>query len=178
MLLTAGAALLIIGIAVAASVSRSDDADPGEQTVPVVVARTDLAAGSFGDDLVTAGKVGIDQVPESEAPTDALSSTSDLAGKVLTDSKGMTLYTSNRDTAGSGKSNVTGNVLQAWPAYILTSGNPTKGDGVSGDATLITRDDGSKQVAYKGLPLYYWQNDKQPGDTTGNNVGGFTVAMP
>ncbi len=100
------------------------------------------------------------------------------AGKVLTDTKGMTLYTSNRDTAGSGKSGVTGGVLQAWPAYILASGNPSKGDGVSGDASLITRDDGSKQVAYKGLPLYYWQNDKQPGDTTGNNVGGFTVAMP
>jgi predicted lipoprotein with Yx(FWY)xxD motif len=99
-------------------------------------------------------------------------------GRVLTDSKGMTLYTSNRDTAGSGKSGVTGPVLAAWPALILASGNPVKPDGLSGDLALITRDDGSKQVTYKGLPLYSWQNDKAPGDVTGQGVGGFSVAMP
>jgi predicted lipoprotein with Yx(FWY)xxD motif len=86
--------------------------------------------------------------------------------------------TSNRDVAGSGKSAVTGGVLVAWPAFILASGNPSKPDGLAGDLTLITRDDGSKQVTYKGLPLYYWQNDKAPGDVTGQGVGGFSVAMP
>src|SRR5690348_5624358 len=96
--------------------------------------------------------------------------------KVLVDSRGFTLYTSNRDTAGSGKSAVTGPVLQAWPALILASGTPTKGDGVTGDLTVITRDDGTKQVAYKGLPLYFWQNDKAPGDATGNGTGGFSFA--
>ena len=53
-----------------------------------------------------------------------------------------------------------------------------KPDGLTGDLSVITRDDGSKQVAYKGLPLYFWQNDKAPGDVTGNGVGGFTVAAP
>jgi predicted lipoprotein with Yx(FWY)xxD motif/plastocyanin len=99
-------------------------------------------------------------------------------GRVLTDAKGMTLYTSNRDTAGSGKSGVSGPVLAAWPAYMLASGSPVKPDGLSGDLSLITRDDGAMQVAYKGLPLYYWQNDKAPGDVTGQGVGGFSVAMP
>jgi Flp pilus assembly protein CpaB len=84
-LLTAGAALLIVGIAVAASVGRSDDGNDAEPTVPVVVARADIEAGSTGEDLVTAGKVGVDQVPESEAPPDALSSTSALAGSVVTE---------------------------------------------------------------------------------------------
>lgn len=83
-LLTAGAALLIVGIAVAASVGRSEDKDAAEPTVPVVVARADIKAGSDGADLVTAGKVGIDQVPESEAPADALSTTSALSSAVVT----------------------------------------------------------------------------------------------
>ncbi len=83
-LLTAGAALLIVGVAVAASVGRSDDKDDAEPTVPVVVARADIDAGALGDDLVSAGKVGIDQVPESEAPPDALSSTASLTGVIVT----------------------------------------------------------------------------------------------
>jgi Flp pilus assembly protein CpaB len=84
-LLTAGAALLIVGIAVAASVGRSDDEQAAEQTVPVVVARADIAAGASGDDIVSAGKVGLDQVPASEAPPDAVSDTSALAGVVFTE---------------------------------------------------------------------------------------------
>ncbi|MGN6695630.1 MAG: Flp pilus assembly protein CpaB [Aquihabitans sp.] len=83
-LLTAGAALLIVGIAVAASVGRSEDKEAAEQTVPVVVARADITAGAAGDDLVSAGKVSVKQVPESEAPADAVSNTSTLAGVVFT----------------------------------------------------------------------------------------------
>jgi len=83
-LLTAGAALLIVGVAVAASVGRSDDKGDAEQTVPVLVARADIEAGSAGDDLVSAGKVAVDQVPESEAPPDAISSAAALAGTVVT----------------------------------------------------------------------------------------------
>ena len=40
----------------------------------------------------------------------------------------------------------------------------------SGDFSLVTRDDGKKQWAYKGKPLYLWVKDKKPGDTTGDKV--------
>ena len=43
----------------------------------------------------------------------------------------------------------------------------------AGDFTLVTRDDGKKQWAAKGWPLYYWAKDTKPGDKTGdgfNNV--------
>lgn len=83
-LLTAGAALLIVGIAVAASVGRSEDTRDAEPTVSVVVARADIEAGALGDDLVSAGKVGVDQVPQSDAPPDAISSTSALTGAIVT----------------------------------------------------------------------------------------------
>ncbi|MEO8186844.1 MAG: hypothetical protein ABI580_05700, partial [Burkholderiaceae bacterium] len=42
-----------------------------------------------------------------------------------------------------------------------------------------TRDDGAKQWAYKGQPLYQWANDKKPGDKTGDGVGGvWKIAKP
>jgi len=43
----------------------------------------------------------------------------------------------------------------------------------------VTRDDGSKQWAYKGKPVYLWGKDQKPGDKTGdgfNNV--WHVARP
>ena len=41
------------------------------------------------------------------------------------------------------------------------------------------RDDGAKQLAYKGKPLYYWSKDQKPGDRTGDGVNGvWHVAKP
>ena len=40
----------------------------------------------------------------------------------------------------------------------------------SGDYSVITRDDGKKQWALKGKPLYYWAKDAKPGDKTGDGV--------
>ena len=34
----------------------------------------------------------------------------------------------------------------------------------------MTRDDGSKQWAYKGKPVYYWAKDQKAGDRTGDGV--------
>jgi predicted lipoprotein with Yx(FWY)xxD motif len=51
---------------------------------------------------------------------------------------------------------------------------PADGHGrrqAAGDYTVITRDDGKKQWALKGKPLYYWAKDTKPGDKTGDNVG-------
>ena len=95
------------------------------------------------------------------------------SGNYLTDEKGMTLYTSNKDTAGV--SNCTGTCITNWPAYgpkTMTAQN-TWPTGV----TVITRSDGTFQYALNGMPLYYWIQDKAPGDTTGNGVNGFTVAV-
>lgn len=99
-------------------------------------------------------------------------------GKVLTNASGMTLYTYNRDIAGSGQSTVSGGLLSAWPALTSTSDTPVAPAGLAGALATITRSDGPKQVTYKGLPLYLWQNDKAPGDVTGQGVAGFTIATP
>jgi hypothetical protein len=49
-----------------------------------------------------------------------------------------------------------------------------------GDYSIITRDDGTKQWAYKGRPLYTWKNDKKPGDITGDGFlnGAWHIAQP
>ena len=64
----------------------------------------------------------------------------------LVGANGMTLYTFDRDTAGSGKSVCNGPCATNWPP-LMASTSP------GGDYSLVTRDDGSTQLAYKGKPL-------------------------
>ena len=91
-------------------------------------------------------------------------------GNILVGDKGMTLYMFTQD--GPDQSNCTGDCLVKWPP-LLTQGSPKLGEGV--DAVLVgtaTLADGSKIVTYNKMPLYYWFKDMQPGDTTGQDVGG------
>jgi predicted lipoprotein with Yx(FWY)xxD motif len=82
---------------------------------------------------------------------------------VLTNSAGMTLYTFDKDAAGSGKSTCNGPCATNWPPLLAAADAKS-----SGDYTIITRDDGAKQWAYKGKPLYLWIKDTKPGDRTGD----------
>jgi predicted lipoprotein with Yx(FWY)xxD motif len=77
----------------------------------------------------------------------------------------MTLYTFDKDAPGSGKSVCNGPCAANWPP--LKAGAT---DENQGDYSVITRDDGSKQWALKGKPLYYWVKDSKPGDKTGDGV--------
>ena len=86
-----------------------------------------------------------------------------VADGVLTGPNGMTLYTFDRDTAGNGKSVCNGPCATLWPALMAGAY-----DSASGDYSIITRDDGAKQWAYKGKPLYYFSRDAKPGERTGD----------
>ena len=83
---------------------------------------------------------------------------------MLVGANGMTLYTFDRDTAGSGKSACNGPCATLWPPLAAK-----ESDQASGAWSIVVRDDGSRQWAYKGKPVYYYQNDKQAGDKTGDN---------
>ena len=89
------------------------------------------------------------------------------ANNVLVNPAGMTLYVWDKDAAGSGKSVCNDKCAVNWPPFTAAADAKA-----SGDYTIVTRDDGTKQWAYKGRPLYLWIKDKAPGDTTGDNVGG------
>lgn len=90
----------------------------------------------------------------------------EIAGKmVLTDANGMTLYTFDNDSAGT--SNCYDSCAVKWPPLMAEAGAAT-----DGDFSVVARTDGTSMWAYKGAPLYYWQEDMQPGDITGDGVGG------
>lgn len=82
---------------------------------------------------------------------------------MLVDAQGMTLYTFDKDTAGDGKSVCNGPCATLWPP-AMAAGDATR----DGDYSVITRDDGNKQWAYRGKPLYRYQSDTKPGDATGD----------
>lgn len=86
------------------------------------------------------------------------------AGGMLVNTSGMTLYTFDNDTAGSGKSACNGPCAGLWPPVMAEADAKPEGD-----MTLVTRDDGTKQWAYKGKPVYTYASDKKPGDVSGDN---------
>ena len=96
------------------------------------------------------------------------------AGKTLTGEDGKTLYIFKADTKDSGKSVCNGDCATNWPPYTLDTGETLAKDAaVTGTVTMITRDDGTKQVAYNGWPLYYFKGDKAAGDSNGQNIDAF-----
>jgi predicted lipoprotein with Yx(FWY)xxD motif len=99
------------------------------------------------------------------AAAQTMPSTMHAMGGMLMDAKGMTLYTYDNDKEPN-KSSCTGNCLNNWPALKAQAS-----DKDLGDFRVIARDDGSKQWAYKGKPLYYFVMDKAPGDKTGDGRG-------
>ncbi len=91
-----------------------------------------------------------------------------VADGVIANAAGMTLYTFDKDAAGSGKSVCNGGCATNWPPLMAVGEAKA-----AGDYSVVTRDDGGKQWAYKGKPLYLWIKDQKPGDKTGdgfNNV--------
>ncbi|ROM64865.1 hypothetical protein BK653_21890 [Pseudomonas brassicacearum] len=92
---------------------------------------------------------------------------------MLTDHHGMTLYTFAKD-AGA-KSMCNDKCAANWPPLKAESGDKS-----TGEWTVITRDDGTKQWAYDGKPLYTFVMDKKAGDMTGDGKmdGAWKVAKP
>ncbi len=84
---------------------------------------------------------------------------------ILVGSGGMTLYTFDKDAAGAGKSVCNGQCAINWPPLLAADS-----DRAAADWSIVTRDDGRKQWAYKGKPVYYWVKDQKPGDRTGDGV--------
>lgn len=80
---------------------------------------------------------------------------------ILTDPAGMSLYTFDSDPAG--KSVCNGACATNWPPLAAPADARAMGD-----YSVVVRDDGSRQWAYRGKPLYRWVKDGKPGDRTGD----------
>jgi predicted lipoprotein with Yx(FWY)xxD motif len=99
----------------------------------------------------------------------------------LADPAGRTLYVFAQDTVGTAStppvSNCTGACLAAWPAFL--AGGDVVPTGIDpAKLTTFTRADGTQQSAFDGHPLYYFQNDTQPGQINGQGVNSFSTVDP
>ena len=112
---------------------------------------------AFGGGIV--GLVALSALAQTIPPT----SGETAKGKALVDLNGMTLYVFDRD--GAGKSNCNAQCAVTWQPLIADTDAQA-----SESFSFIARDDGRKQWAYKGKPLYTWAKDKKPGDATGDGV--------
>ena len=84
---------------------------------------------------------------------------------VLTNAKGLTVYTFAADSPG--KSNCYGSCAAYWPPV---TGSPSAAPGIPGMFGTTTRTDGTKQVTWNGHPLYTYMGDHGPGSASGNNL--------
>jgi predicted lipoprotein with Yx(FWY)xxD motif len=89
---------------------------------------------------------------------------------LMVDAKGMTLYTFDRDAQG--RSACYGGCAAAWPPALAASdARPV------GDFSVVERDDGGRQWAYHGRPLYRYAGDARAGDVNGDRQGGVWHAI-
>ena len=150
----------------AAACSSSGGATPSPTAAPTVAPPSAAASPAAS---------AAESPSASSASTDyPLAVATVSAGKTLTGEDGKTLYFFKADTKGSGKSTCNADCATNWPPYTLDPDEtlvPTAD--ASGTVTMITRDDGSKQVAYNGWPLYYFKGDAKAGDATGQNINAF-----
>jgi predicted lipoprotein with Yx(FWY)xxD motif len=147
-----------------------------------------LAACSGAATTAPASQTASQAAPPSSAPSTAAQSTApseaasgattgatveakpvgQIGTKLVAGSNSMTVYTFTKDVKDSGKSNCNGGCATTWPPLTVPAGgSPTAGTGVTGTLATITRDDGSLQVTYNGLPLYFFSGDQAAGDSKG-----------
>lgn len=137
----------------------------------VSLAAVALGAAACGSSTSTTPASSGGGQPSAAAPSSGGSSSAVLTSAkiggamVLTNSKGLTLYTFAPDTAT--KSNCTGKCATFWPPV---AGPASARAGIKGQVGMITRADGSIQATYGGHPLYTFSGDKAPGQNHGNGI--------
>jgi predicted lipoprotein with Yx(FWY)xxD motif len=153
-------------------------------TLPALVAGVALIAAACSSSAATPGStvLGATSVPTTApvatmAPSQAAAAltigvTADATlGSYLTGANGMTLYIFTVDKADT--SNCTGGCAAAWPPLTVAAGTAVAPPmGSTSTFSLITRADGTMQVAYNHMPLYYYSKDTAAGQTTGQGFGG------
>ena len=92
-------------------------------------------------------------------------------GTYMTNATFFTLYHYLGDSPGKGISTCYGNCSKIWPPFYtdnLTFNPELK----SRYFHIISRDDGSKQLTYRGWPLYLYSGDSKPYETKGQAMKG------
>jgi predicted lipoprotein with Yx(FWY)xxD motif len=89
-------------------------------------------------------------------------------GRIVFDSRGRALYAFTRDPRG--RSVCSGACATAWPPYLVR-GKLRAPAGVNRSLLGTTRRaDGTRQLTFGGLPLYYYVGDRKPGEVRCQNI--------
>jgi predicted lipoprotein with Yx(FWY)xxD motif len=153
------AAAIIVVAGFAAACSGAATATPAASTSAAAPAASAPAAASGA--------------PAAGGPVIMTATVGTQGTLVVASANGMTVYTFTKDVANSGTSACTGGCLTKWPAVTVPAGSTAAGaSSVTGKIGTITRtDDGTLQVTYNGLPLYFYSGDKAAGDANGIYTG-------
>jgi predicted lipoprotein with Yx(FWY)xxD motif len=138
------------------------------------------AAAAAATALVACSSAGASPSPSSSPSSSASGSSSPAAAAantvktatiagvtVLTNSKGLTLYSFAPDSSTTSKCNAS--CAASWPPVQ----GPATAAGVTGTFSTITRSDGSTQATFDGHPLYTFVGDTAPGQAKGNDLNAF-----
>ena len=124
---------------------------------------------SIGNDSLGVSLVDFTQTTNGDSDEVAYDSASQrLVGGTNSTNPGFTLYAFDSDL-GSAGSTCNDSCATNWPPVLVTDGEVANISGLS----LVTRDDGSSQAAYKGRPLYFYSGDTEASDTSGQSVSGW-----
>jgi predicted lipoprotein with Yx(FWY)xxD motif len=160
------AALIAAAIALAASGCGSSSKS-STSSASASPATTSTASGGYGRGSSTAATT---TPATGSAQAVTVSAKSSKLGKILAAGpKHKTVYLFESDTSST--SSCTGACASLWPPV---TGNASASAGaMSADLGTITRSDGTKQVTYKGHPLYYYARDGDAGDSYGEGLKSF-----
>ncbi len=168
----AGSVLLAAAVlAGCGSSSKSTSASAPSSSTANAAATSSSAAnnpyGSYGSSTSSAQPASASSSPGGAVVL--VTTKSSKLGTVLAGRKHLTLYMFEADKGGA--SACSGACAASWPPLI---GTPhAAGKAVAADLGTITRSDGSRQVTYKGHPLYYYTKDGDSGDAYGEGVNAF-----
>jgi predicted lipoprotein with Yx(FWY)xxD motif len=110
---------------------------------------------------------------DTPASDKAVSSTANPEfGKILTDSRGRTLYLFDEDKPIKPESSCNGDCAKAWPPVLTSEGTNVGADLDPAKLAEVTRADGTVQLTYNTWPLYRFGGDTAPGMTNGQGIGG------
>src|SRR5215831_2553435 len=107
----------------------------------------------------------------STARGTSVSTASTGLGRVITDSRGRTLYLFEKDKRG--RSSCSGICASYWPPLLTTEKPVATGGAKRSLLGTIRRSDGTKQVTFAGHPLYRFSGDSKRGQTSGEGLTDF-----
>lgn len=112
--------------------------------------------------------VGTSQPAPTPAPGTVLATLTLKGAPGFVNAAGLTVYVFDADLANPGHSVCNGACAQNWPHVA-----PPPGVTIASPFSTITRDDGTKQLAYAGRPLYTFIADSAEGQTNGDGLNAF-----